>query len=269
MAVQTGLLTLWDKITNMPNPAASGGRTIRIYEQCTPASTTTPYGLNNAFAINQGDLLLCFIANKGINNFSFLFAPDNGTQINYTGQYLATSLPAPSVGVALYSAFPARASAAANAYQATVYITTGGYSQMRWYSVQGGGRDIASYANVQGTVAAFPPAAYNISTRTRTLATTRTAQGYTRTNAWMQYSISGFATAPAVNAGGIFATASPWSRFGIYSAPALGTGSMVWLGGSNQANTSGYADTTAPNIALGVSVAGHYLFTAISIPSAA
>ena len=253
----------------MSKTASAGGRTIRIYEQCTPASTTSPYGLNNAFAINQGDLLLCFIVNKGVNNFSFLFAPDNGTQINYTGQYLATSMPAPSVGACLYSAFPARASAAANAYQATVYITTGGYSAMRWYSVQGGGRDISSYANVQGTVAAFPPAAYNINTRTRTLGTARTAQGYTRTNAWMQFSASGFATAPAVNAGGIFATGSPWSRFGIYSAPALGTGNMVWLGGSNQASTSGYADTTAPNIALGVSVAGHYLFTALSIPSAA
>ena len=275
MVVQTGLLTLWDRITNMPNPAASGGRTIRVFEQCTPASTTTPYGLNNAFAINQGDLLLCFIVNKAVNNFSFLFAPDNATQINYTGQYLATSLPAPSVGAALYSAFPARASAAANTNQATVFITTGGVSQMRWYSVQGGGRDISSYANVQGTVAAFPPSAYNINTRTRTLGTARTAQGYTRNNVWMQYSASGFATAPATAPGGIFATGSPWSRFGIFGSSffpgsgALGTGSMIWLGGSNQANTSAYADTTAPNIALGVSVAGHYLFTAISIPSAA
>lgn len=260
----------------MPANGSGGGRTIRVTEQCTPASTTSPYGLNNVAAINQGDLLLCFIVNKGVNNFTALFAPDTGTQIGTTGQYLASALPAPSTGAALYSAFPARASAAANTNQATVFITTGGVSQMRWYSIQGGGRDIQSYANVQGTVAAFPPAAYNINTRTRTLATARTAQGYTRTNFWMQYSASGFATAPATATGGIFATGAPWTRFGIFGngtfpgSGALGTGSMVWFGGNpSQAQTAGYADTTAPNIALGVSVAGHYLFTAISIPSAA
>jgi len=272
-AAPVGWPQWWDRTSNMAILPSGSGRTLQTYEQCTPNSTSSPYGANNTYSISQGDLLLCFIVNKEVTNFSFLFAPDNGTQINYTGQYLATALPAPSVGALLYSAFPARASAAANANQATVYITTGGISTMRWYSIKGAGRDIQSYSLVQGSIAAFPPSAYNIDTRTRTLATTKTAQGYTRTNTWMLFSASGGGAAPATGGGGIFATAPPWARYGIYqktTSPALGTGVMSWFGGggSSAIGTSGYADTTAPSAALGVSVAGHYYFTNISIPSA-
>lgn len=252
---------------------SGSGRTLLITELCTPASTTTPYGQNNTGgAVNAGDLLLYFIVNKAVNSYSFLFPPDNGTSIGTTGQILATALPAPSSGALIMGAFPARASAAINSVQATVFITTGGVSAMRWYSIAGGGRAINTYANVQGSIAAFPPSAYNINTRTRSLATSATLQGYTRTNTWMQFSSSGGAVAPAVGGGGIFASAAPWSRFGIFGStffgpatPVLGTGVMAWFGAG--APRSGYADITAPNIALGVSLAGHYLFTAVSIPS--